>query len=70
MDNSVALTEVYARQHYVTPWSRVFLRKLVFTKLLKKFPVLKHNPKFIVMPKGVCETEKGRKLRFSIVFNH
>jgi len=40
MDNSVALTKVYTRQHYLTPTSRVLLKKLVFTKLLKKFPVL------------------------------
>jgi hypothetical protein len=59
MDNSAVLTKVYARQHYLTPWRRVLLKKLVFTKLLKKFPVLNTTQNSLSCPKECVRQREG-----------
>jgi hypothetical protein len=59
MDNRAALTKVYARQYYLTSWSRVLLKKLVFTKLLKKFPVLNTTQNSMSYPKKCVRQREG-----------
>lgn len=59
MDNRAALTKVYAGQHYLTSWNRVLLKKLVFTKLLKKFPVLNTTQNSMPCPKECVRQREG-----------
>jgi len=59
MDNSATLTRVYARQHHLTPWSRVLLKKLVFTRLLKKLPVLNTTQNSLPCPKEFVRHREG-----------
>jgi len=59
MDNSAALTKVYARQHHLTPWSTVLLKKQVFTTLLKKFPVLNTTQNSLSCPKECVRHREG-----------
>jgi hypothetical protein len=67
MDNSAELTNIYARQHYLTPRSRILLKKLVFTKLLKKFPVLNTTQNSLSCPKKSVR-QRGGENKGTVLF--
>jgi len=49
----ILLSQLFSvESNYLTPWSRVLLEKLTVTQLVKKFPALYGNRRFITMSKS------------------